>query len=530
MHHQTEFNKHTALQSKYGSNAYMLWVLGLYLDESDLDALAARSLTDGGNDKCIDFIEIDKTGQKIVVAQGYFSEKSADKAPAKKASDLTIAASWLAHGDENAQTLNEQVRARAIECRAALDGDEIEQIELLYIHNRPESLNSQEELDTCARTAQKLFEQYEIPVICKELGLREIETLYRERSSQILVNDAITIDGSHMGSHSTNDWDAHIYNVKGTWLRDLFKQHDDRLFSANYRGFLGISKRKKINSSIKSTAERQSAHVSRIDLFVDFQSSVDMESWDRNAWVTRASSINAYAVSGQFSGWSVGLGGIISARLYNKLLEIVVSGKDWILPLWQKAGWQASNMVWRLEFELKREVLTQKGISKLHQVLGNLNGLWSYATTEWLRLTLPSEDDKTRSRWPIHPLWGFLSAVDWEGKGGPLAKRFSPSRSPNDDKLFQIAYSAILSYMAKHGFPATELYEGAEDFLANAYAYHERKANDLGLPFDDFITERLALKHRQYNTAINDPEQEVKRKAKELAEQARAYCKESDGH
>lgn len=302
--------------------------------------------------------------------------------------------------------------------------------------------------------------------------------------------------------------------------------------SAKYLAHVGpVEAEKHLYSLLSELGElKESANVSRIDLFVDFQSSVDMESWDRNAWVTRASSINAYAVSGNFSGWSVGLGGIISARLYNKLLEIVVSGKDWILPLWQKAGWQASDMVWRLEFELKREVLTQKGLSKLYQVLGNLDGLWSYATTEWLRLTLPSADDKTRSRWPIHPLWGFLSAVDWEGKGGPLVKRFSPSRSPNDDKLFQIAYSAILSYMAKHGFPATELYEGAEDFLANAYAYHEKKANDLGLPFDDFIAERLALKHRQYNTAINDPEQEEKRKAKELAEQAKAYRKESDGN
>lgn len=275
---------------------------------------------------------------------------------------------------------------------------------------------------------------------------------------------------------------------------------------------------------------KESANVSRIDLFVDFQSSVDMEGWDRHAWVTRASAITAYAVSGQFSGWSVGLGGIISARLYNKLLEIVVSGKDWILPLWQKAGWTGQGVIWRLEFELKREVLTQKGLSKLSQVLNHLNGLWSYATTEWLRLTLPNADDKTRSRWPSHPLWEFLASVDWEGKGGPLTKRFSPTRSPNDDKLFQIAYSAILSYMAKHGFEAKELYEGAEDFLANAYAYHEQKAHDLGLPFDQFIEERLALKHRQYNTAINDPEQEAKRKAKELADQTKAYRKESDGN
>lgn len=84
MHHLKEFEKNANLQAKYDSNAYMLWVLGLYLDEPDLDALAARSLTDGGNDKCLDFIEIDKTGQKIVIAQGYFSEKSGDKAPAKK--------------------------------------------------------------------------------------------------------------------------------------------------------------------------------------------------------------------------------------------------------------------------------------------------------------------------------------------------------------------------------------------------------------------------------------------------------------
>lgn len=235
----------------------MLWVLGLYLDEPDLDALAGRSLTDGGNDKCLDFIEIDKTGQKIIVAQGFFGDKIGDKAPSKKASDLMIAASWLAHGDKDARTLNEKVRTRSIECRAAIEAEEIEQIELLYIHNRPESLNTQEELDTCALTAQKLFEIYGLQVSCKELGLREIETLYRERSSQILITDSIPIKGRSMGSLNTNDWDAHLYTVKGSWLRDLFKQYDDRLFSANYRGFLGISKRKKINSAIKSTAERQ---------------------------------------------------------------------------------------------------------------------------------------------------------------------------------------------------------------------------------------------------------------------------------
>ena len=274
---------------------------------------------------------------------------------------------------------------------------------------------------------------------------------------------------------------------------------------------------------------KESANVSRIDLFVDFQTSMNMESWDRHAWVTRASSINAYAVSGNFSGWSIGLGSIISARLYNKLLEIVVSGKDWILPLWQQAGWDGSGLIWRLEFETKREVLAQKGISKLYEVMNHLDGLWSYATTEWLRLTLPSEGDKTRSRWETHPLWEYLASVDWEGNGGPLSKRFKPTRSPNDVRLYQMACSTVLAFMAKHGYSAKQLYEAYEDLVAKLVEHIEQEAYKLGLPFDDYVAEKLALKQRQYNTAINDPEQEEKRKAQELADQARAYRKESDG-
>ena len=124
------------------------------------------------------------------------------------------------------------------------------------------------------------------------------------------------------------------------------------------------------------------------------------------------------------------------------------------MPLWKQVGWDESRLVWRLEFEIKREVLTEKGLGKLSDVLNHQNGLWSYATTEWLRLTLPNADDKTRTRWAIHPLWVLLASIDWESNGGPLARRYSPTRSPEDDRLYQSAYSTILSYMAKHGFDA----------------------------------------------------------------------------
>lgn len=270
------------------------------------------------------------------------------------------------------------------------------------------------------------------------------------------------------------------------------------------------------------------ANVSRIDLFVDFVSSEDMESWDRRAWVTRASGINSYSVDGAFSGWVIGPGGVISCRLYDKTLEIEKQSKKFYLhKLWKMAGWNGSDKVWRLEFELKREVLTQKGLSKLHEVLANLNGLWSYTTTEWLRLTLPNPDDQTRSRWPIHPLWGYLSSVDWETNGGPLSSRFSAARVPGDDKLFSIGLSTIISYMAREGIK--DLYAGYDAFIAALYNYHAGKSHFLGLPFDDYIAEKVAIKARLFNSILNgmEPTEAEEQAAQEKQEEQ--YRKQSDG-
>lgn len=271
---------------------------------------------------------------------------------------------------------------------------------------------------------------------------------------------------------------------------------------------------------------REAANVSRIDLFVDFVSHQDME-WNRQAWVTRAASVNAYAVNEKFSGWTVGQGSDISARLYNKLLEIVKSGKDYLLDLWSQVGWQPGEPVWRLEFQIKREVLGQKGIGKLYDVLKHLNGLWSYGTTEWLRLTLPNPEDQTRSRWPVHPLWAALASVDWDTDGGPLSRNFSPERVPGNAKLFNLGFSNITSFMARQGID--DLYDGQEAFMAALYQFHSDKAYALGLPFDDYVAEKLAQKRREFNTRLNNPELEEERQATEREKVARTYRKASDG-
>lgn len=267
------------------------------------------------------------------------------------------------------------------------------------------------------------------------------------------------------------------------------------------------------------------AHVSRIDLCADFVSNENMESWGREAWVTRGKNIAAYAVNEKFTGWTVGMGGVISCRLYNKLLELFESHRDDLLPLWQAGGWNSGESVWRVEFQFRREVLAQHNLIRLDDVLANLNGLWSYASTEWLRLTIPNPDDQTRSRWPVHPLWGYLSSVDWETDGGALSRSFKATRLPDDKRIFSLGASSIASYMAKHGI--TDYADGLDSFLFDLYGYLQNSGHFLGLSAENFLLEKVRLRAKEFNTLSNISEEEEKRLALERAEAA--YRKASGG-
>ena len=271
---------------------------------------------------------------------------------------------------------------------------------------------------------------------------------------------------------------------------------------------------------------REAPNVSRIDCYIDFVWTGNME-WNREAWVTRGGSVDAYSEGGVFTGWVVGRGGVISARLYYKLLQAAKIGSDYLLTLWEQGGWKPPEQVWRLEFQLRREILTQHGLTKLDAVLGNLNGLWSYATTEWLKLTIPNPDDQTRSRWPIHPLWGYLSSIDWETEGGPLTRSFSKARVPGDKKLFSMALSVLVSYMAREGIE--DPLEGYKALMTALYAHHSAIAEHLGLSFDEYLDQKLAIKGRLYNTLGTYPKGMPGLDDAISAKNAEAYRKAKDG-
>lgn len=246
--------------------------------------------------------------------------------------------------------------------------------------------------------------------------------------------------------------------------------------------------------------------VSRVDLFVDFCSEVDMESWNRRSWVTKASAVHQYAEDKTFTGWTVGAGGVVMARLYNKLIEIAKSGKVYLPGLWHEAGWDGTRPVWRLEFEFKRELLAQMNLNSVGAVLNGRAGLWSYATTEWLRLAIPSGSDATRSRWPIHPLWAELASIDWGMPGGPMLRTYKPVRAPSMEFLGSRAIATFASVAAV---------QGTLDFNQAAAMTADAAWKVLGLMdtkkymgAEQIFMEKVQALVRRYNLRMNDTSEE----------------------
>ncbi len=239
------------------SNAHMIWALGLYLEEADLPALASQSLTDGSDDKKLDFIYVDRDSKRLIFAQGYFSQNHKDSAPSNKAADLNTAAAWLLSGDFH--QIPQRLRPSIEECRQALAEGDVETIELIYVHNLPESVNVNRELQTAATHLQNALqkEYTAISVQPRELGTSAIENLFASQESQIKVKEEITCPAKILFTHKGPKWDASVLSVPGNWLQLLFTKYGDALFSANYRGFLGTTKRRRINTTIRQTAESQ---------------------------------------------------------------------------------------------------------------------------------------------------------------------------------------------------------------------------------------------------------------------------------
>lgn len=254
---------------------------------------------------------------------------------------------------------------------------------------------------------------------------------------------------------------------------------------------------------IQSFGNAEAPSLSRVDIYVDFQCDTDMEGFPRLAWVTRAGGFDTHARMGHFTGYSIGMGGSISSRLYNKTQEIKKSQKTYFDELWQRAGVNPDLPIWRQEFEIHREILNELRILSFDHLLDRLGSIWAYATQVWLRLTVPQISDSNRARWPMHPLWQQLSEVRWRLDDQPLIRRFTMARLPSESRLCRFLLSYITSFMALKNI--RDFDEGARQAIEAANRMQEAHCEKyLGIGFDDWIEQEVAVKAMKFNLPFGE--------------------------
>lgn len=226
----------------------------MFIEEPDAEALAGIALTEGGNDKKIDLIYLDKEARRVVFAQGYMARKKNDSAPANKASDLNTACAWLISG--NLSSVPPKLREIVEDCRSAIGAGDIDFIDLLYVHNLPNSINVARELQTVEDHLRATLANEKILIKSHELGSARLEHLFAAQDSHIAVIDDIPFPSVIGITQSGATWTAGVATISGEWVSNLYARYGDELYSANYRGFLGADGRKRVNKGIRETVER----------------------------------------------------------------------------------------------------------------------------------------------------------------------------------------------------------------------------------------------------------------------------------
>ncbi|MBW8312567.1 MAG: hypothetical protein K0M64_11105 [Rhizobium sp.] len=246
--------------------------------------------------------------------------------------------------------------------------------------------------------------------------------------------------------------------------------------------------------------------LSRIDLFVDFTTDLDVTSLPGDHWVKRCRKRDIHEDRDYVTGMTFGAGNEVSARLYDKTRELLKSGKDYLKPLWAAQGWQEGQTVWRMEFQVRREGLPDELKGAALDAVPLLGLLWRYLTSEWLRLAIPSATDDTRTRWPIHPLWEALAGVfDVPPEASPLM-RVTKSRAPGDDAIFKAGLWGLTSFMAREGI--TELDQGLGEFLQALTVYHDGPEAAEGRRLAEYLDRKARAKARRYNVRIDPHDQD----------------------
>jgi len=252
----------TAGFKEINSKALAVYAVYLRFPAEDLSSLESEILTDGPSDHGIDAIFIDSEKGYAIIIQAYYSEKYSSKTHAdlNKAEKLNTAINFALH--EPIEKLPERFKTPVTNLRNAIKDQKISRLEAWFVHNLLEKDENKEELERLTQSGNAIvknkFSESEMAFSAFEVGANKLQEWYDQITQKILVKEQVTfeINGGYFARGK--EWDAVITSVRAIWLYDMFKVHQDKLFSANVRSYLGSKRREKnINDGIKNTAEKE---------------------------------------------------------------------------------------------------------------------------------------------------------------------------------------------------------------------------------------------------------------------------------
>lgn len=261
MNYLSDFLARSDLARDYGNNALLLYALQLRFNIDDIVSVASDSLTDGGDDKKCDLIYVNQDNGFAVIAQAYMKKdhQSEDLAPSNKASDLNTASAWVF--SSNIEDVPKRIKEQVELLQKSISEGLISKVYFWYVHNFNESNNPvvSEELRTMATTANVTvkgnFPNSEVEVFALEVGNETIEKWYNTSNKFITLTDKYDVITPNAGFELKNDkWRAYITAASAQWIKKMYHEYKDDLFSGNPRNYLGSGKKKnKINLGIKES-------------------------------------------------------------------------------------------------------------------------------------------------------------------------------------------------------------------------------------------------------------------------------------
>jgi len=186
---------------------------------------------------------------------------------------------------------------------------------------------------------------------------------------------------------------------------------------------------------------------SRVDLCNDTMFPLSL--WNKDLidyLVSRALKRDLHFYGNKFTGLSVGMGGKICFRIYDKPHEIATkSKKNWMYDAWGINQVPKGMIILRSEFQIRREALRSLGVNFIEELFEKEPNVWAYSSLKWLKFQdNPGKHHNQRHTFP----WWEVVQGGYRGSQGAVPSIRQKAFKADQISLIQEIDGFIASHMA----------------------------------------------------------------------------------